>query len=62
MIAEVAAQAKIRPERALSASVVAAGIGVIASPMSAATATMIAILAFSGVGVLQILMISLPAF
>lgn len=62
VIAEVAAQAKIRPERALSASVVAAGIGVIASPMSAATATMIAILAFSGVGILQILMISLPAF
>ncbi|EAH8849977.1 anaerobic C4-dicarboxylate transporter [Campylobacter lari] len=62
VIAEVAADAKIRPERALSVSVVAAGIGVIASPMSAATAAMVAVLAFSGTTIVQILIVSLPAF
>ena len=38
VVAEVAASQKIRPERAVSASVICAGIGVMASPMSAAMA------------------------
>ncbi|MCV3457229.1 anaerobic C4-dicarboxylate transporter family protein [Campylobacter sp. CNRCH_2016_0050h] len=62
VIAEVAAQAKIRPERPLSVSVIAAGIAVVASPMSAATAGMVAILAISGVGLVQILAVVMPAF
>ncbi|WP_104692920.1 anaerobic C4-dicarboxylate transporter family protein, partial [Helicobacter pametensis] len=62
VIAEVAAEAKIRPERPLSASVIAAGMGVVASPMSAATAGMVAILSVSGVGLFQILSIALPSF
>ena len=42
VVAEVAASAKVRPERAVSASVICAGIGVMASPMSAAMAAMVA--------------------
>ena len=37
VVAEVAASARVRPERAVSASVICAGIAVMASPMSAAT-------------------------
>lgn len=44
IIAEVATKKRIRPERPLSISVVAAHLGITASPISAATAAMITIL------------------
>lgn len=62
VVAEVATSARVRPERAVSASVISAGIAVVASPMSAATAALIAVLAPHDVSLLQILAISVPAF
>ncbi|MBK5142617.1 anaerobic C4-dicarboxylate transporter [Budviciaceae bacterium BWR-B9] len=62
VVAEVAAEAKIRPERPMSMCVIAAGIAVIASPMSAATAGMIAALSMYDVSIIQILGVSIPAF
>lgn len=62
VVAEVAAEAKIRPERPMSACVISAGMAVIASPISAATAGMIGALAGYGVSLWQILAVSIPAF
>lgn len=62
VVAEVAMQARVRPERALSASVICAGIGVMASPMSAAMAAMVGIMTVQGVEFWQILMVSVPTF
>ncbi len=62
VIAEVAAEAKIRPERPMSMAVIASGIAITASPMSAATAGMIATLSMYGVSLFQILAVSMPAF
>lgn len=62
VVAEVAASAKVRPERALSASVICAGIGVMASPMSAAMAAMVGIMSLQGVHFGQILAVSVPTF
>jgi anaerobic C4-dicarboxylate transporter DcuA len=62
VVAEVATQARVRPERPIAASVISAGIAVVASPMSAATAAMIAALSPYGVSLFNILMISVPAF
>lgn len=62
VVAEVATQAKIRPERPIAASVISAGIAVVASPMSAATAGMVACLSVADISLFQILMISVPAF
>ncbi|MDL4385606.1 anaerobic C4-dicarboxylate transporter family protein [Citrobacter braakii] len=63
VVAEVAAEAKVRPERALSATVIAASVAVAASPMSAATAGMLAILhEYAGISLGQILTIALPSF
>ena len=62
VIAEVAAEAKIRPERPMSMAVIASGIAITASPMSAATAGMIASLSMYGVSFFQILAVSMPAF
>lgn len=63
VVAEVAAEAKVRPERALSATVIAASVAVAASPMSAATAGMVAILhEYAGITLGQILSITLPSF
>lgn len=61
VIAEVAAAARVRPERSLSMSVLAAQIGVCASPMSGATAAMVALLAVYGTTPLQIVSIIIPA-
>ncbi|MCW3464088.1 anaerobic C4-dicarboxylate transporter family protein [Chitinophaga nivalis] len=44
IIAEVATKKRIRPERALSVSVIASHLGITASPISAATAALISIL------------------
>lgn len=62
VVAEVATQAKVRPERPIAASVISAGIAVVASPMSAATAAMVAALSPYNVSLIDILLISVPAF
>ena len=61
VIAEVARKAGIRPERPLSISVIASQHGLVASPVSAATVALIGGLATSGIGLPQILMITIPA-
>jgi anaerobic C4-dicarboxylate transporter DcuA len=61
IIAEVAIKARIRPERALSMSVTAAHMGITASPVSAASAALLTVLAASGIKLADILMICIPA-
>lgn len=61
IIAEVAIKARIRPERALSMSVTAAHMGITASPVSAASAALLTVLAASGVRLADILMVCIPA-
>jgi anaerobic C4-dicarboxylate transporter DcuA len=61
VIAEVARKAGIRPERPLSASVIASQNGIIASPIGAATVAMVSSLAGLNVGLPQILMVIIPA-
>lgn len=60
VIAEVALDAKIRPERPLSIAVIAAQHAISASPMSAATAALIAILSVHGVGLGNIMLCLVP--
>ncbi len=60
VIAEIAMDAKVRPERAMSMSVMASNMGVVASPMSAAVAGMIAITAGIGTTPLSILAVTIP--
>ena len=61
VIAEVARKAGVRPERAMSMSVIAAQHGLIASPVSAVTVALVAALATLGAGLPQILMVTIPA-
>lgn len=61
VIAEVARKGGVRPERPLSMSVIAAQHGLIASPVSAATVALASSLAGFGVGIPQILMVTIPA-
>jgi anaerobic C4-dicarboxylate transporter DcuA len=61
IIAEVAIKARIRPERALSMSVTAAHMGITASPVSAASAAFLTVLAANGVSLASILMICIPS-
>jgi len=61
VIAEVARKAGIRPERPLSMSVIASQHGLVASPVSAATVALIAGLTVSGVGLPQIMLITIPS-
>lgn len=61
VIAEVSRRAGIRPERAMSMSVVASLQGVIASPVSAVTVAMVGVLAARNVGLTQILMVIVPS-
>jgi anaerobic C4-dicarboxylate transporter DcuA len=61
VIAEVARSAGIRPERPLSISVIASQQGLIASPVSAATVALLAILAGANVSLPQILLVIVPA-
>lgn len=62
VIAEVAASVKVRPERAVSASVISAGIGVMASPMSAAMAAMVGIMAVHDITLLEVISVTLPTY
>ncbi len=61
IIAEVAIKKRIRPERALSMSVTAAHMGITASPVSAATAALLTVLAASGIKLGDILMVCIPS-
>ncbi len=61
IIAEVAIKKRIRPERALSMSVTASHMAITASPVSAATAALLTVLAASGVQLADILMICIPS-
>lgn len=63
VIAETARKAGVRPERPLSISVIASQQSITASPISAATAAMIALLAVNdtGLGLGDILLICVPA-
>lgn len=60
IIAEVSAKKRIRPERPLSMAVVASHMALTGSPMSAATAALAAILAYSGAQK-DIMLIAIPA-
>ncbi|HVI47765.1 MAG TPA: anaerobic C4-dicarboxylate transporter [Chitinophaga sp.] len=60
IISEVALQKRIRPERALSVSVIASHLGITASPVSAATAALITILG-GKVTLLQVMLVCIPA-
>ena len=61
VIAEVARKAGVRPERAMSMSVIASQHGLIASPVSAVTVALVAALAGLNVGLPQIMMVIIPA-
>lgn len=61
VIAEVSRKAGIRPERPMSISVIASQTAITASPLSAATAGLLALLDPKGVKLSQILLISIPA-
>jgi anaerobic C4-dicarboxylate transporter DcuA len=61
IVAEVAIKARIRPERALSMSVTAAHMGITASPVSAASAALLTVLATGGIKLSDILMICIPS-
>jgi anaerobic C4-dicarboxylate transporter DcuA len=61
IIAEVAIKNRIRPERAMSMSVTASHMAITASPVSAAAAALLSVLAGTGFGLAQILMVAIPA-
>jgi len=61
VIYEVAMKGRVRPERPIAVSTIASQQAITASPVSAATAALIALLGPKGVGLPQILMICVPA-
>lgn len=61
VIAEVSRKAGIRPERPLSISVIAGLLGVVASPISAATVAMIGLLAARDVSLPALLAVTIPS-
>lgn len=63
IISEIAQKNKVRPERPLSVSVIAASLGITGSPVSAATAAIIStdLLGDKGIGMQDILLICVPA-
>lgn len=61
VIYDVSYQQKIRPERALSVSAVASQVGILCSPVSAATASMVALLGPHGFDLGRLLLIMWPA-
>src|SRR5437868_3616754 len=61
VIYEVAMKGRVRPERPMAVATIASQQAVTASPVSAATAAMIAILGSKGVGLIQILVICVPS-
>src|SRR6187399_2561097 len=61
VIYEVAMKGRVRPERPIAVATIASQQAITASPVSAATAAMIAVLASKGIGLAQILMICVPS-
>jgi anaerobic C4-dicarboxylate transporter DcuA len=61
VIYEVAHESGIRPERPMAIATIASQQAITASPVSAATAAMIGLLATHGVGLIQILLICVPS-
>lgn len=61
IIAELATKTGIRPERPLSISVIASQQAITASPITAATVALAALLAPQGIEIIDILKISIPA-
>ena len=61
VIAEVARETKIRPERPLSIAVIASQQAITASPISAATVALLSMLAGFNITLLDILMITIPS-
>ncbi|KQW08393.1 hypothetical protein ASC66_05730 [Leifsonia sp. Root4] len=61
VIYDVSYQQKIRPERSLSVAAVASQVGILCSPVSAATASMVVLLAPSGFDLGMLLLIMWPA-
>jgi anaerobic C4-dicarboxylate transporter DcuA len=61
VIYEVAHESGIRPERPMAIAVIASQQAITASPVSAATAAMIGLLAAHHIGLVQILMICVPS-
>ena len=60
VIAEVAAETKIRPERPLAIAVIASQQAITASPISAATVALLSMLAGFGVSLMNILVVAVP--
>lgn len=61
VIAEVARETKIRPERPLAIAVIASQQAITASPISAATVALLSLVAGYDISLINILMISIPA-
>jgi anaerobic C4-dicarboxylate transporter DcuA len=61
VIYEVAMKGRVRPERPIAVATIASQQAITASPVSAATAALIAILGAEGIGLPQILTICVPA-
>ena len=61
VIAETARKAGVRPERPMSISVIAAQLGLIASPISAVTVAVLGVLAPMGVSLPKILIVIVPS-
>ena len=61
VIYEVAMKGRVRPERPIAVATIASQMAITASPVSAATAALIAILGNDGIGLPQILMICVPS-
>ena len=61
VIYEVAHEARIRPERPMAIATIASQQAITASPVSAATAAMIGLMASHGLGLVQILLICIPS-
>src|SRR6187455_3024257 len=61
VIYEVAHESGIRPERPMAIATIASQQAITASPVSAATAAMIGLLATHGMGLVQILLICVPS-
>lgn len=61
IIAEVATDAGVRPERPMSVSVVASQMSITAGPISAATVTMVSMMGDFGINLAQIMLVCLPS-
>jgi anaerobic C4-dicarboxylate transporter DcuA len=61
VIYEVAMKGRVRPERPIAVATIASQQAITASPVSAATAALIAVLGPKGIGLPQILMICVPS-